>query len=48
MGFRLQQKDQNHTAINDCYLTCSQVGAKDAVNPAILDCIYLNVEKKML
>jgi len=38
MGLQLQQKDQNHTAISHYCLTRSQVGAKGAVIPPILDC----------
>jgi len=32
-GLQLQQKDQNHTAISDCFLTRSQVGVKGVVIP---------------
>jgi len=46
-GLQLQQKNHNHTAISHCCLTRSQVGGKGAVVPPILDCKYLNVEKKL-
>jgi len=48
MDLQLQQKDQNHTAISHCCLTRSQVGAKGAVIPPILDCKYSTVEQKFL
>jgi len=47
-GLRLQHKVQNHTAISNIYLMCSQVGAKGAVIPPILYCKYSNVEQKLL
>jgi len=47
-GLQLQQKDQNHIAISCCYLTRSQLAAKGAVIPPILDCKYSNVEQKLL
>jgi len=37
-GLQLQLKVQNHIAISNCWLTCSQVGAKGPVIPSILDC----------
>ena len=47
-GLQLHQKDQNNTAISYCCLTRSQLGAKGAVIPSILDCKYSNVEKKFI
>jgi len=48
VGLQLQPKDQNHTAINHCCLTHSQVGAKGAFIPPFLDCKYSNVKQKLL
>jgi len=45
-GFQLQQKDENHTAISNICLTCSQVGTKGTVISPIVDCKYSNVEQK--
>jgi len=47
-GLQLQQKVQNHTAISNCCLARSQVGAKDPVVPPILACKYSSVEHKLL
>jgi len=47
-GLQLQQKDQNHTAISNCCLTRSQVGAYGAVIIPTLDYKYSSVEHKLL
>ena len=44
MGLQLQQMVQNHTATSNYCLTCSQVGAKGAVIPPILDRKYSSFE----
>jgi len=46
-GLQLQQKDKNHTAISHCCQARSQVGAKSAAIPPILDCKYSNAEQKL-